>query len=257
MSGGTITGIVVGSVVFVAIVLLAMFYIHKRRRGKTNQKLNHSTTSSSTVIAPENSADNKLMNSHETASLPGRILPPPLSMSNLPRQPSPVTSPFADEFYVVVHPYPPQLTDELELNIGDIICLAIQFDDGWALGFNVTSGLKGAFPIVCITPAPKESLDRLLNMDEFASVVSKEPYNNDLNLQLTMEEIISNTQRSINLNSYDSLHHSIKSSTLVPHRTGSLRSIDNSDVESPISPTVNTPFFDSLRKNNPSSTTNP
>lgn len=160
-------------------------------------------------------------------------------MNNLPRD-----SPFADEFFVVVHPYPPQLTDELALNIGDIICLAVQFDDGWALGFNVTSGLKGAFPVVCITPAPKESLDRLLNMDEFASIISEEePYSNDLNLQLTMEKIINNTQKSINLNSYDS------QSIRLPHRSGSLRSIDNSDIESPISPTMNTPFFDSLRRN--------
>lgn len=200
LPGGAIAGIVVGCVVFAAIILLAMFYIYKRRR---NRRINHpSTTSSSTAIAPT------------TEEV--KPTPPTVSIDT-------TTSPFADEFFVVVHPYLPQLKDELALNIGDIICLATQFDDGWALGFNVTSGVKGAFPIVCITSAPKDSLDRLLNMDEFASIVSEEEP--DLNLQLTMEKIINSTQRSINLNSY------------------------NTDNESPISPTINTPFFDNLRKN--------
>ncbi|KAL0082892.1 hypothetical protein J3Q64DRAFT_1614687, partial [Phycomyces blakesleeanus] len=51
---------------------------------------------------------------------------------------------------IVVHPYPPQVDDELSLSIGDIVCLALSFDDGWALGFNITSGRKGVFPTVCI-----------------------------------------------------------------------------------------------------------
>ncbi|KAF7721094.1 hypothetical protein EC973_005412 [Apophysomyces ossiformis] len=66
------------------------------------------------------------------------------------------------EFFEVVHPYPPHMGDELGLHVGDIVCLAMLFDDGWALGFNVTTGLKGVFPAVCVAPASEELLEQLL-----------------------------------------------------------------------------------------------
>lgn len=55
------------------------------------------------------------------------------------------------DLYSVVHAYPPQMEDELALSIGDTILLAYPFDDGWALGVNTTTGLKGAFPMICVT----------------------------------------------------------------------------------------------------------
>ncbi|KAI8099167.1 uncharacterized protein BX664DRAFT_289128 [Halteromyces radiatus] len=58
-----------------------------------------------------------------------------------------------EDLYTVIHAYPPQMDDELALNIGDIIMLALPFDDGWALGINMSTGLKGAFPLVCVSPA--------------------------------------------------------------------------------------------------------
>ncbi|KAI8328422.1 hypothetical protein BC941DRAFT_476934 [Chlamydoabsidia padenii] len=69
---------------------------------------------------------------------------------------------YEEEFYQVVHPYPPQVADELGLQVGDIVCLAIGFDDGWALGFNVTTGSKGVFPLVCVSLIPPSVLEQLL-----------------------------------------------------------------------------------------------
>lgn len=57
-----------------------------------------------------------------------------------------------EDYYVVVHAYPPQMDDELALSVGDVIMLALPFDDGWALGVNLSTGLKGAFPLVCVSP---------------------------------------------------------------------------------------------------------
>jgi hypothetical protein len=69
---------------------------------------------------------------------------------------------YEEEFYQVVHPYPPQVADELGLQVGDIVCLAMGFDDGWALGFNVTTGSKGVFPLVCVSLIPPSVLEQLL-----------------------------------------------------------------------------------------------
>ncbi|KAI8332041.1 hypothetical protein BC941DRAFT_437321 [Chlamydoabsidia padenii] len=57
-----------------------------------------------------------------------------------------------EALHVVKYAYPPQMGDELALNVGDIIMVALPFDDGWALGVNKTTGLKGAFPMVCVSP---------------------------------------------------------------------------------------------------------
>ncbi|CAO3587134.1 unnamed protein product [Absidia cylindrospora] len=80
---------------------------------------------------------------------------------------------YEEEFYQVVHPYPPQVADELGLQVGDIVCLAMGFDDGWALGFNVTTGLKGVFPLVCVSLIPPSVLEQLL--------ISSDNNNNDNN----------------------------------------------------------------------------
>ncbi|CAO3594391.1 unnamed protein product [Absidia cylindrospora] len=57
-----------------------------------------------------------------------------------------------EDHYQVIHAYPPQMEDELALGVGDTIMLALPFDDGWALGVNLATGLKGAFPLVCVSP---------------------------------------------------------------------------------------------------------
>lgn len=166
-------------------------------------------------------------------------------------------TPLSEEFFVVIHPYPPQMPDELELNAGDIVCLALYFDDGWALGYNVTTGQKGAFPLVCISPAPEESLDQLLQMDSSLPTTmidsNHHSSNNNNNLQMTMEKIRENVRRSLSLNSYNNNHsiHSSNSynndmhhSNTIPKRSASYKSYDYFEIDSPSSPTLHTPFFD-------------
>ncbi|KAL9558551.1 hypothetical protein MBANPS3_000841 [Mucor bainieri] len=109
-------------------------------------------------------------------------------------------TPLNEEFFVVIHAYPPQMPDELELNAGDIVCLALYFDDGWALGYNVTTGQKGAFPLVCISPAPEESLDQLLQMDASSlptTMMDASQNNTNTHLQMTMEKIRENVRRHL------------------------------------------------------------
>lgn len=172
------------------------------------------------------------------------------------------STPLNEEFFVVIHAYPPQMPDELELNAGDIVCLALYFDDGWALGYNVTTGQKGAFPLVCISPAPEESLDQLLQMDaSLPTTMMGASHHSNTNLQMTMEKIRESVRRSLSLNSYnnhnnsnhsihssnsynnDNMHHSNNNNT-IPKRSASYKSYDYFEIDSPSSPTLHTPFFD-------------
>lgn len=137
-----------------------------------------------------------------------------------------------EEFYVVIHPYPSQLADELELKIGDIICLAMHFDDGWALGFNVTTGLKGAFPLVCISHVPVENLDQLLNPEEPLNVQPISPPSPPSTLSPSPQHTNTNNKPTIN-------------TTPIPKRSISCKSnnYDYIEADSPSSPTFHTPFF--------------
>ncbi|KAG1344741.1 hypothetical protein G6F62_004377 [Rhizopus arrhizus] len=146
---------------------------------------------------------------------------PPLTI-----QPQPI-----EEFYEVKHPYPPQMGDELGLHIGDIVCVAMKFDDGWALGFNVTTGLKGVFPIVCVAPVPEELLEQLLLQQ------------NESSTKILVED---NIKRSTSIASRNALPITeLTQHNNIPRRTASMmRSYDYKESDSPTSPTLNTPFFD-------------
>ncbi|KAJ3202090.1 hypothetical protein HK099_001996, partial [Clydaea vesicula] len=50
--------------------------------------------------------------------------------------------------YRVVYPYQPKKNDELELKLGDIVAVKKIYPDGWALGYNLTSMMEGAVPVV-------------------------------------------------------------------------------------------------------------
>ncbi|KAI8891428.1 hypothetical protein K501DRAFT_281439 [Backusella circina FSU 941] len=63
--------------------------------------------------------------------------------------------------YLVNYAYQSQMPDEIQLDHGDIICVAVTFDDGWGVGFNITTGQKGAIPMVCISRVPEEELNQL------------------------------------------------------------------------------------------------
>ncbi|KAJ3206798.1 hypothetical protein HDU67_007942 [Dinochytrium kinnereticum] len=57
----------------------------------------------------------------------------------------------------VIHPYAPTLADELELSKGQEIVILRAFDDGWGLGLIPTSGMQGAFPLVCVSTGATSS----------------------------------------------------------------------------------------------------
>ncbi|KAJ3068922.1 hypothetical protein HDU98_007961 [Podochytrium sp. JEL0797] len=51
----------------------------------------------------------------------------------------------------VVKNFKPQLVDEIELYVGDVVVVGKRFDDDWAFGVNVTSGMEGIFPIASVS----------------------------------------------------------------------------------------------------------
>eukprot|EP00834_Sanchytrium_tribonematis_P005827 NODE_381_length_8377_cov_0.385238.p4 type:complete len:308 gc:universal NODE_381_length_8377_cov_0.385238:5586-6509(+) len=51
---------------------------------------------------------------------------------------------------LVVHPYNATLDDELTLNVGDMIAITKEYQDGWALGYNHSSKMEGVFPAACV-----------------------------------------------------------------------------------------------------------
>ncbi|KAJ3118207.1 hypothetical protein HDU96_003247 [Phlyctochytrium bullatum] len=51
---------------------------------------------------------------------------------------------------VVLHPYTPQLSDEIELRPDDIVEVLAEYDDGWGKGQNTRTGAVGTFPMACL-----------------------------------------------------------------------------------------------------------
>ncbi|KAI7854456.1 hypothetical protein BDC45DRAFT_508425 [Circinella umbellata] len=76
--------------------------------------------------------------------------------------PSPNPVEMAELFCEVIHSYPPQVDDELDLREGDVVYLIFQLDDGWGYGLNLSTSQTGVFPLVCVTRAREELLEQLL-----------------------------------------------------------------------------------------------
>ncbi|KAI7907910.1 uncharacterized protein BX663DRAFT_482161 [Cokeromyces recurvatus] len=199
------------------------------------------------------------------AAAAAAVTPPttPPSLLNIPQQQQQqqqqqqtsqgaITQPTVEEFFEVKHPYPPQMGDELALHVGDIVCVAMNFDDGWALGFNVTTGLKGVFPLVCVTPVPEELLEQLLLPEQPAT--NKTLVEDGSEHLMNMEQIRDNIRRSISISSRKTTttgKHTLPTTELtdhsnIPRRTASIMrdSYDYHESDSPTSPTQHTPFFD-------------
>ncbi|KAJ3340706.1 C-Jun-amino-terminal kinase-interacting protein 2 [Entophlyctis luteolus] len=51
---------------------------------------------------------------------------------------------------LVTHEFTPEMTDEVQLNVGDQVQLFQEFDDGWASGRNMNSGREGILPLDCL-----------------------------------------------------------------------------------------------------------
>ncbi|KAI8329768.1 hypothetical protein EDC96DRAFT_529105 [Choanephora cucurbitarum] len=234
ISIAAIIGIVLGSLAGLAMVGTLFFFLYARwwRRRKTDKEkdgfgrfmmmnnTNESGTTSKHLMGEENTSYPSL-SSHPYQTTPLMQDPPlPPIPSQQQQRPPPHLAlpsppqPLLEEFYQVKHPYPPQMGDELSLHIGDIVCVAMNFDDGWALGFNVTTGLKGVFPVVCVAPAPEELLEQLL-------LPTTDP------IQEAPKPIPDMKQG-------------------IPRRTASIMrsNYDYRESDSPTSPTHHTPFFD-------------
>jgi hypothetical protein len=54
---------------------------------------------------------------------------------------------------IVTKSYYPNLSDEIALHVGDRIEILEVYDDGWALGDNVNTGIRGVFPMNSIKPS--------------------------------------------------------------------------------------------------------
>ena len=65
------------------------------------------------------------------------------------------------KLYVVVKPYARVQPDEVKLSVGDQVELYILYNDGWAKGFNITTGGSGLIPVTHleIIPVEDESKD--------------------------------------------------------------------------------------------------
>lgn len=57
-----------------------------------------------------------------------------------------------EETMQVLYNYVPNLQDEVYLYVGDPVIVKAKFDDGWALGFNLTTKQEGSFPLACVGP---------------------------------------------------------------------------------------------------------
>ncbi|KAG0301199.1 hypothetical protein BGZ98_008553 [Dissophora globulifera] len=65
----------------------------------------------------------------------------------------------------VLYPYQASMADELDLTPGDIVNVQRVFDDGWAVGVNMSTSNEGAFPVVCVVFVDESALD-----DDFEDV---------------------------------------------------------------------------------------
>ncbi|KAI8897282.1 hypothetical protein BC833DRAFT_594438 [Globomyces pollinis-pini] len=65
---------------------------------------------------------------------------------------APMVGGVVEEEMDVVFEYVASLFDELTLNVGDRVLVKEQFDDGWGIGLNKSTGQTGTFPLACIAP---------------------------------------------------------------------------------------------------------
>lgn len=166
----SIIGVTIGILVTLASVLLCFYCLWKRyvrsRRSNRNAAINeriktdkcsnnnpslnsssYSTDSKTAIHASKNHWTTALSN-----SISSTCIPSPISLLQDNYQNYQYHEQDDTNLHIVKYAYPPQMDDELALSVGDIIMLALPFDDGWALGYNRTTGLKGAFPMVCVAP---------------------------------------------------------------------------------------------------------
>ncbi|CAH1758560.1 11704_t:CDS:2 [Entrophospora sp. SA101] len=68
--------------------------------------------------------------------------------------------------YTTVATYTPNMSDELNIQLGDKVTILAEYDDGWVLGVNETrGGIKGVFPKNCGNESNNESIDTESDID--------------------------------------------------------------------------------------------
>jgi len=76
----------------------------------------------------------------------------------------------------VVTAYEPQMEDEVRLNVGEEVNLETIYNDGWARGTNLVTGVSGYLPMACLQPtgasgsASSNASIRHLSQSRFGSV---------------------------------------------------------------------------------------
>ncbi|KAI8377759.1 uncharacterized protein BYT42DRAFT_356624 [Radiomyces spectabilis] len=294
LSTGAIVGIVIGCLVAGALIAGAFFWFCCRRKRVRqnrfsfrtyippfNQPASHgfntnisgfsdSVASRQALVTHGNAANDNGTHEEQSNFMDVGAHPPEESSAEPEKSLTQI-----EELFEVVHPYPPQMGDELGLHVGDIVCLAMQFDDGWALGFNVTTGSQGVFPLVCVVPASEELQERLLQpgvaddrgysnkilIEDDSLPYQSPPPSSPNHVALTMQRIREDMRRSL------SVHSSMRRTpspgptsspptplprsemtnhSTIPRRTASIMrsSYGYAEIDSPTSPTTNTPFFD-------------
>ncbi|RUP46333.1 hypothetical protein BC936DRAFT_147079 [Jimgerdemannia flammicorona] len=166
LSSGAIAGIVMGSIAAAALLAFGFIFFNKhKRRGHRISGYRAPYHHSSLVVAylkspsrtpsPEDDRDREIdpstSNDNRESSMTSIENPAMVDFSE----------PEFSGYFVVKHPYVPQIQDELLLRPDDIVTIHIEFDDGWALGINRSLGLRGAFPLVCIASARPELVDQI------------------------------------------------------------------------------------------------
>ena len=64
--------------------------------------------------------------------------------------------------FIAIYDYEAQNEDEISLKKNDPILISTNFEDGWTIGKNCTSGQVGFFPITCLGIGPIEDEDSKL-----------------------------------------------------------------------------------------------
>lgn len=204
---GAIIGIVIGSVVGAVLLCFAVgcFCLRRKRVRKDTHGFKTYISSSrddyrNNVDRAETGSQHALV-SHHDESVPTLSNPTTPSAIHLqePTPPAPLVTcspstttpqqPRPEDLHIVVHPYPPQMEDELGLQVDDLICLAAKFDDGWALGINAMTGQKGVFPLLCVAPLPPELLNEIIPSDQPITTTTTTNYDPDSSKILLEDDI--------------------------------------------------------------------
>ncbi|KAG0031082.1 hypothetical protein BGZ81_001813 [Podila clonocystis] len=177
--GGVIAGAAVLLLLIIAMCICCM------RRKKTNKGGNGSSKNLSRQMSNSSARYNisspKIQEEGFGASSAAAIPSAPIPMTALPSlsTPEPIaavgagavaadaskTGAAKQSYCQALYPYQASMADELDLNPGDIVNVQRVFDDGWAVGVNMSSGNEGAFPVVCVMFVDESALD-----DDFEDV---------------------------------------------------------------------------------------